>query len=143
MPSETDALYQPLPQSDPVAQADSSDLQLEADEEALAGEFVAQEHSVTHDSRIHWIHFILGCAVLLPWNGALHLDVLNSLLTRFVALITATPYFLTRLQGSSLKSSFSSYLSVTFTVTNFVALAHATVSAKQVGPTRSHSDNIQ
>lgn len=51
------------------------------------------------------------------------------------ALITATPFFLSRLEGSSLKSTFSSYLSVTFTVANFCVLAHATVTSKQVSCT--------
>lgn len=64
--SETDALYHPIPQD--VSHA-TADLQLENDEEALAEGFVAHEHAVTHDHRIGWIHFILGCAVLLPWNG--------------------------------------------------------------------------
>ena len=52
----------------------------------------------------------------------------------FLALITATPYFLLRVAGTSLKSAFSSYLSTTFTVTNFVFLAHATATAKKVRP---------
>ena len=26
--------------------------------------------NVPPDSRIRWVHFLLGCAVLLPWNGA-------------------------------------------------------------------------
>ena len=39
MPSETDALYQPIPREDP---AEQTGLRLEDDEEALAEEFVAQ-----------------------------------------------------------------------------------------------------
>ncbi|GJE84933.1 equilibrative nucleoside transporter 1 [Phanerochaete sordida] len=110
--SETDALYHPIPQD--VSHA-TVDLQLEDDEEALAEGFVAHEHAVTHDHRIGWIHFILGCAVLLPWN----------------ALITASPYFLSRVAGSPLRDTFSSYLSTTFTVANFFFLAHATATEKQ------------
>ena len=39
------------------------------DDEELVEEFVAQERAASHDARIGWIHLILGCAVLLPWNG--------------------------------------------------------------------------
>lgn len=70
--------------------------------------------------RIRTVHFLLGCAVLLPWN----------------AMITATPYFLSRLEGSSFKISFSSYLSLTFNVCGFVSLAHATATSKEASPSR-------
>lgn len=48
------------------------------------------------------------------------------------ALITATPYFISRLQGSPLQNSFSSYLSLIFTTANFGFLIHSTATAKQV-----------
>ncbi|KAI0068951.1 hypothetical protein BV25DRAFT_1791166 [Artomyces pyxidatus] len=67
------------------------------------------------DSRIRWIHFMLGCAVLLPWN----------------VMITATPYFLSRLKGSSIHSTFGSYLATSFTLSNFLFLAHATATSKK------------
>ncbi|KAI0356513.1 hypothetical protein OH77DRAFT_1423442 [Trametes cingulata] len=51
-------------------------------------------------------------------------------------MITATPYFLSRLGGTSLKGTFSSYLSVTFTIANFGFLAHATATAKKASNTR-------
>ncbi|EKM59440.1 uncharacterized protein PHACADRAFT_205650 [Phanerochaete carnosa HHB-10118-sp] len=110
--SETDPLYQPVSQDE---SHEPADLQLGQEDEVLAEEFIAQEHAVTHDHRIGWIHFILGCAVLLPWN----------------VLITASPYFLSRVAGSSLKDTFSSYLSTTFTVANFAFLAHATATERQ------------
>lgn len=68
-PAETDALYQRLPQNDPVT-PNTSGLQLEDDEEVLAEQFVAHERVAGHDKRIVIIHLILGSAVLLPWNGA-------------------------------------------------------------------------
>lgn len=52
------------------------------------------------------------------------------------AVITATPYFLSRLEGSPLKSTFSSYLSAAFMISNLPFLAHATATAKQVGRIR-------
>ena len=64
--TERDALYQPVPQAEDQAE----DLQIgEDDEDGAVEDFVTQEHLVSHDKRVGWIHFILGCAVLLPWNG--------------------------------------------------------------------------
>ncbi|KAF7800116.1 hypothetical protein EIP86_011361 [Pleurotus ostreatoroseus] len=114
--TETNAPYQPLSQVETPEIHPSTPLLLNEDEEVvLAEEFVAQERAASHDWRIWWIHFILGCAILLPWN----------------AMITATPYFVSRLEGSSLKSTFSSYLSTTFTISNFLFLAHATATTNQ------------
>lgn len=47
-------------------------------------------------------------------------------------MITATPYFLAQLEGSSLQRVFPSYMSLIFTATNFGFLAHATATTKQV-----------
>ncbi|KZO94918.1 hypothetical protein CALVIDRAFT_538685 [Calocera viscosa TUFC12733] len=62
---------------------------------------------------VKWVHFSLGAAVLLPWN----------------AMITAMPYFLSRLEGSSLRSAFASWLSTSFTAANFVVLGYATYTS--------------
>ncbi|KIK65644.1 hypothetical protein GYMLUDRAFT_39141 [Collybiopsis luxurians FD-317 M1] len=113
-PSSPEVLYHSIPQaplaSNPVV-SDEAGIELE-NEEGL--DYIPSDASV--DVRIRWIHFVLGCAVLLPWN----------------ALITAIPYFLSRLAESSLKPTFSSYLSITFTLANFVFLAHATAKSKQM-----------
>ncbi|GBE79362.1 hypothetical protein SCP_0205600 [Sparassis crispa] len=117
-----DAVYRPIPQA-PVAseparpslELDTSDEQVELVDELASSTLLAEE-----DTRIHGIHFILGCAVLLPWN----------------ALITATPYFLSRLDGSPLKSTFSSYLSTTFMASNLGFLARATATSKQSSNSR-------
>ncbi|OBZ76440.1 Nucleoside transporter FUN26 [Grifola frondosa] len=98
----------------------SLDLELEDEELNIAEVIVDNSIAAENDPRIRWIHFVLGCAVLLPWN----------------ALITATPYFLSRMEGSPLKSTFSSYLSTTFTAANFLFLAHATATSKQSSMTR-------
>ncbi|KAH8115795.1 hypothetical protein DFH11DRAFT_1305599 [Phellopilus nigrolimitatus] len=104
------AIYQSLPQTPNTGD--------EAQDEETQEQYVSEG---THlDNRIRWVHFIFGCAVLLPWN----------------ALITATPYFLSRLSGTSLKSTFSSYLSISFTVANFCFLAHATLTSKQSSSSR-------
>ncbi|TDL29058.1 hypothetical protein BD410DRAFT_757726 [Rickenella mellea] len=112
MTIETDAIYHPIPQA-PVAS--NPVLDLDDDE---AEQHVSSNESI--DATVRWIHFILGCSVLLPWN----------------AMITATPYFLSRLAGSPLKNTFSSYLSITFTASNFGFLAHATITAKQSNSSR-------
>ncbi|KAG9034324.1 hypothetical protein FRB95_013360 [Tulasnella sp. JGI-2019a] len=67
------------------------------------------------DSRISWSYYVLGAASLLSWN----------------ALITAFPYFLSRLDGSKLKNTFPSYFSATYTLVSSIAFAHATLTAKQ------------
>ncbi|KAK7471010.1 hypothetical protein VKT23_002424 [Stygiomarasmius scandens] len=117
-PSSSEALYHPIPQapvaSNPIPFSDDSDNVLDDEQDR------APATPPVVDSRIRWINFMLGCAVLLPWN----------------ALITATPYFLSRLSDSSLKSTFSSYLSTTFTAANVIFLARATATSKQVSPSR-------
>ncbi|KAJ3790664.1 nucleoside transporter-domain-containing protein [Lentinula aff. detonsa] len=120
--SSPEALYHSIPQNPPLAtpQTDESTLNLDADfdDEEAVEELVQPIVAVPVDSRIRWINFVLGCAVLLPWN----------------ALITAIPYFLSRLAGSHLQSTFTSYLSITFTLANFLCLAHATATSKQTAP---------
>jgi equilibrative nucleoside transporter 1/2/3 len=70
MPSELGAQYHPIPQAPVVA-----DLEVETPYISLDGEVSAEEQPTsilspaTLDPRIRWIHFVLGCAVLLPWNG--------------------------------------------------------------------------
>lgn len=86
--------------------------------------------------RIRWIYFMFGAAVLLPWNGEWQRLLVRIICLfddiQYSVLITATPFFLSRLIGSDLRSSFSSYLSITFTLANFAFLAHATATSQQV-----------
>jgi solute carrier family 29 (equilibrative nucleoside transporter), member 1/2/3 len=87
------------------------------------------------NAQIRWIHFVLGCAVLLPWNGAYSLFSLSKahfLTSCFAALITAVPYFLSRVEGSPLRATFSSYLSFSFTGPSLIFVAHAAATSKQV-----------
>ncbi|TCD66817.1 hypothetical protein EIP91_000895 [Steccherinum ochraceum] len=119
--ADSGAPYQSLPSED---DANTSLLRRSLDlddEDALAEELVSQDVHSSGDARIRWIYFVLGAAVLLPWN----------------VIITATPFFLSRLEGTSLKGTFSSYLSMSFTISNFAFLAHATVSADQSTNTRN------
>ncbi|KAJ3761005.1 nucleoside transporter-domain-containing protein [Lentinula raphanica] len=118
--SSPEALYHSIPQLPQDGPNNDSALELNAehDNEEADEDSNLPTNVVTVDLRIRWINFVLGCAVLLPWN----------------ALITAIPYFLSRLAGSSLQSTFSSYLSITFTLSNFLCLAHATATSKQSPP---------
>ena len=68
--SDSRAPYQSLPQTDSDDTQTNLRSSLELDnEENLAEELVSQEAQSSGDARVRWIHFILGCAVLLPWNG--------------------------------------------------------------------------
>lgn len=109
-------VYHALP---PAAVDDDYDdeLELTFDDSAATDHFVVDE---VVDSRIRWIYFMLGCAVLLPWN----------------VLITATSFFLSRLVGSPLRATFASYMTTTSSVFNVFALAHATATSKQSSPSR-------
>ncbi|KAJ7667657.1 nucleoside transporter-domain-containing protein [Mycena polygramma] len=120
-PHSPEALYHAIPQA-PVAtnpavlpHLDPEELQ---DDATLASDLTPLD--VVVNSRIQWIHFVLGCAVLLPWN----------------VMITATPFFLSRLANSPLRLAFSSYLSCAFTASNFIFLARATVTSKRSSPAR-------
>ncbi|KAJ7591502.1 nucleoside transporter-domain-containing protein [Mycena floridula] len=108
MTGSPELLYHPIPQgpvaANPILPDNEGDVEL----------------PVELTPRIRWIQFLLGCAVLLPWN----------------VMITATPFFLSRLTASPLKPAFSSYMSTSFTASNFMFLAHATASAKQASPSR-------
>ncbi|KEP52730.1 nucleoside transporter [Rhizoctonia solani 123E] len=68
---------------------------------------------------IQMIFVVLGASLLLPWNG----------------LITATPYFLSRLAGSSLRPAFGSYLGIVHQAFNFLTLIYATLTAANASKT--------
>ncbi|KAJ7755653.1 nucleoside transporter-domain-containing protein [Mycena maculata] len=124
MSNSTDALYHAIPQA-PVAanpaELPDQDVGSHGDDSTLVlDEDADLPPDVVVDARIRWIHVVLGCAVLLPWN----------------VMITATPFFLSRLTNSPLKLTFSSYLSCAFTASNFIFLARATITSKQSSPSR-------
>ncbi|EKM80431.1 hypothetical protein AGABI1DRAFT_113615 [Agaricus bisporus var. burnettii JB137-S8] len=72
------------------------------------------------DFKIRWVHLLLGCTILLPWN----------------VMITAMPYFFERVAGSGIEHTFASYLSISCTTSNFMFLAHATLTSKHASPAR-------
>ena len=74
MSTGTHSAYHRVPSEPELATRDPDELRLD-DEQELADEFVHREASVSTDSRVRWIHFILGCAVLLPWNGMKYANV--------------------------------------------------------------------
>lgn len=67
-PGSPEALYHAIPQPDDNPNA--SLIELDNDDEAVEPVPQSPEvQAIPVDSRIRWIHFILGCAVLLPFNG--------------------------------------------------------------------------
>ena len=64
----SETLYHALPHA-----SSSSLLDTELDE--TGSELAVDPPPVLIDPRIRWIHFILGCSVLLPWNGTVFFSV--------------------------------------------------------------------
>lgn len=137
MGSSSDALYHVIPEVDANANV-ANTLQIELEGDRV--EYIDPVSSPTNyppsyvESQIRWVYFILGAAFLLPWNGTF---ILSQLFRRAhdigPVVITAMPYFLGRLSTSPLRSTFSSYLTSSFTLSNFLFLAHATLISKRVG----------
>ena len=132
-PLSPKALYHAIPQ----ALDDTGEATLRDEEEQEQDELAALDPpQALVDPRISWIYFLLGCSVLLPWNGMYLFGVIpvDCALgfTVSLVMITAIPFFLSRLSNSPLKSTFSSYLSTSFTVAGFVFLAHATAASRRV-----------
>ncbi len=69
-----EALYHAIPQaplaSHPVLPAEP-DIEMEDEGDPDGAHESTHPHFTHVDTRVRWIFFILGCAVLLPWNGAL------------------------------------------------------------------------
>lgn len=63
-----DALYRPIPQGPETVPLDQE--QTEEDDIESSQPRITPSTDSLVDSKIKWIHFILGCSVLLPWNGA-------------------------------------------------------------------------
>jgi equilibrative nucleoside transporter 1/2/3 len=62
--TDSAAVYHALP---PVAVDDDYDSELELIfDDSATDHFIVDE---VVDSRIWWVYFMLGCAILLPWNG--------------------------------------------------------------------------
>jgi len=77
-PPSPEALYHAIPR-DPIDSNPDilpTDIELDGDEESGSDELslltglTSDPPVALVDSRISWIHCVLGCAVLLPWNGA-------------------------------------------------------------------------
>ncbi|KIJ70470.1 hypothetical protein HYDPIDRAFT_78688 [Hydnomerulius pinastri MD-312] len=123
MASTTDSgvKYRALPASEGAAREDD---EINADEPLLNHDSPSPDAPV--DTRIKWIYFMLGCAILLPWN----------------ALINATSFFLSRLVGSPIYPTFSSYQTSVFSLANLLFQAYCTVTSKQSSPSRRTFSSI-
>jgi len=72
------------------------------------------------EARTKWTYFLLGCAILLPWN----------------ALMNGTSFFLTRLVGSPFYATFGSYFSSVFMLAKFTSQLYCTFTSQQSSPSR-------
>ncbi|KAF8192532.1 nucleoside transporter-domain-containing protein [Pholiota molesta] len=117
-PGSPEALYHAIPQPDDNPNNDDEAVEPSPQSPAV--------QAIPVDPQIRWIHFILGCAVLLPFN----------------VIITAMPFFLSRLSTSPLRSAFASYLTTSFTAANFIFLAHATATSKTTSPSKQTRSSI-
>lgn len=76
-PPSPEALYHAIPQAPVAANSVILDPEIELDDEGSElGDPISLSSSPPLgpppppvDTRIAWIHFVLGCSVLLPWNG--------------------------------------------------------------------------
>lgn len=138
-PSSPEALYHAIPQvlSDEGDENTVCDIELNGEEEC--GPTLDPSQALI-DPWITWIYFLLGCCILLPWNGTYPLGVILICcgLTIMPVIITAIPFFLSRLTRSSLKATFPSYLTTSFTTAGFVFLAHATAASRRVSRLSLH-----
>ncbi|KAG9102008.1 hypothetical protein FS749_000573 [Ceratobasidium sp. UAMH 11750] len=121
-PEEQERLYSPPEDGqddyDPLAQSQMSLARSHAS--GLSRSLTLPPPRDPHTRRPIRVAFIvLGACFLLPWNG----------------LITATPYFLSRLANSPVRSAFSSYLSVSYQVVNFLMLIYVTATAATASKT--------
>ena len=86
------------------------------------------------EARAKWTYFILGCAILLPWNGDIFRQTTHIICAHvYSAMANATPFFLSRLAGSTFYPTFSSYLSSVYTLTKLACQFYCTFTSKQVG----------
>ena len=70
-PDSPQALYHSVPQ---LPEASNSEIALDAEAEDLDPPQDIPPELIDH--KIKWINFVLGCAVLLPWNGAPSMSIL-------------------------------------------------------------------
>ena len=104
------------------------------DEAGVGGEepYSATERTLA-EARTKWTYFLLGCATLLPWNGDTPRQTAHLVCTDvYPVLANATSFFLSRLAGSTLYPTFSSYWSSVYTLTKLACQFYCTLTSKQV-----------
>ena len=68
LPSSSQPLYHAIPQTS--VDASHGVVPLDGNEETESTELGFEtSHPALVDTRTEWIYFMLGCSVLLPWNG--------------------------------------------------------------------------
>ena len=80
--SSLEAEYQPIPQAPVAAGPARHSLDVSVLDEEDAVDILEDVPEVVVDGKIRAIHLVLGCAVLLPWNGEYIVEALSySILT--------------------------------------------------------------
>ncbi|KAG9313824.1 nucleoside transporter-domain-containing protein [Chiua virens] len=108
MTSSQPANYRTIPPSEDHANASDSH------EDGGAGD----EWQVEHGAK--WIYFVLGCAILLPWN----------------ALTNSMSFFLSRVAGSPYYPTISSYLASVYTLGKLFFQFYCTLTSRKSSASR-------
>ena len=124
--SDSSAKYRAIPSSE----AHHSD----AHQAGVGGD---EPHSVSERipaaAQTKWTYFLLGCAILLPFNGNSLQQTIHPVYAHiYSALFNATSFFLSRLADSQFYPTFSSYLSSVYTLTKLACQFYCTITLKQV-----------
>jgi len=125
------AEYRAIPSSEDQAydsNVDEAGLGVGGDERVYS-----TSEQIPTESRTKWSFFLLGCAILLPWNGDVSRKTTRPMCAHvYSVLLNATPFFLSRLAGSPFYPTFSPYLTSVYTVTKLVVQFYCTFTSKQV-----------
>ena len=87
------------------------------------------------ESTVNRIFTLLGAASLMPWNGILPSHYILGFSPdseRNLAMITALPYFVSRMGDSPLKNTYASSFVLTYQSVRWPTLIHATLTTSSV-----------
>lgn len=97
------------------------------------GELHSTSEHIPDEDQTKWTYFLLGCAILLPWNGDTSLCTAHLVCAHvYPVLANAIPFYLSRLAGSPFYATFTSYWSSVYTLTKLVCQFYCTFTSKQV-----------
>jgi len=127
--TDSSAKYHAIPSSEDQAYDPN------VDEAGVGGDERAYSpgERIPAESSIKWTYFLLGCAIMLPWEGDVSRQTTCPVCAHvYSVLANATPFFLSRMAGSPVYSTFSSYSASVYTVTKLICQFYCTFTSKQV-----------